>query len=100
MAHCKPEQLGDIDDVLENIRCLNGITEKKKGVFYCKSRPFLHFHTKDGKRWADIRNGKNWIPIKIPFTPKPQEKKYFLRVIQEYCPDHKEVNTGQVVTKF
>ena len=60
MGHCPFEKLADLGDVLEVVRGWPGIKEKTPGVFYFKSIPFLHFHEKDGVRWADARAGENW----------------------------------------
>ena len=55
MAHTKPEDLRDLEQELEALRALQNVREKSKGVFYYKSLPFLHFHDKDGARWADLK---------------------------------------------
>lgn len=85
MGHCKPEELNDIEDILEEIRQFDGLKERKKGVFYYKSKGFLHFHSKDGERWADARCGVNWgDAIDLPFTASPKQKKAFLKTIAYY----------------
>ena len=70
MAHCPKEKLNDLDSLLRKIAKLDGLKEKSKGTFYYKSKGFLHFHEKDGRRWADIRDGKDWgKPVDIDFNP-------------------------------
>lgn len=60
MAHCPYGKLQDIEDVLESVRGWDGIKEKSPGVFYVRSTPFLHFHLKGDRRWADVRDGADW----------------------------------------
>lgn len=83
MAHTTAEKLKDLHAQLESIRKWIGIKEKSHGVFYIKSTPFLHFHDKDGKRWADVRAGKQWgTPLEIPFDATAKEKEQFLQEVR------------------
>jgi hypothetical protein len=80
MAHCPFEQLSDLSKELDALRALPGMREPKSGIFYYKSIPFLHFHTKDDARWADAKVGKDWGPqINIPFKASKTEKSKFLK---------------------
>ena len=82
MGHTKPADLEDLQDLLDQLRAWDGIREKSKNVFYYKSAPFLHFHDKDGKRWADIRSKKNWDKLlKIPFNATARQKAAFLEAV-------------------
>jgi hypothetical protein len=46
---------------------LRSVRERSPGVFYVKGLPFLHFHLKEGRRWADVRAGRTWgPPVEIP----------------------------------
>jgi hypothetical protein len=55
MKHASERALLSIAPLLGRIRALPGITEKKLGVYYCKSRPFLHFHEHGEEIFADVR---------------------------------------------
>ena len=67
MAHCPYEQLADLSAVLAVLRALPGITEKKPGIFYWRSKGFAHFHIKNGQRWADVRDGADGgTPLDLP----------------------------------
>ena len=44
MAHCPPEILDDLGSLFATLRTWPGVVEKKPGVFYVGSQPFLHFH--------------------------------------------------------
>ncbi len=78
MARCPYEKLEDIEDVLEKIRALPLIKESKPGIFYYKSQGFLHFHLKDDRRWADVRDTDRWgSEMDLPFKAKKSEKNSF-----------------------
>lgn len=80
MGHTKPSDLKDLQDLLDQIRKWQGIKEKSPNIFYFKAKPFLHFHDKDGKRWADVRDGASWgKPLDIPFDATEKQKALFLK---------------------
>ena len=55
MKHASPAALDQLDSLLGELRAL-GLTEKSRGVFYRKSRAFLHFHEDPKGLFADIRD--------------------------------------------
>ena len=44
MKHAGPSALAEMDALLGELRKLEGLTERRPGVFYRRSRAFLHFH--------------------------------------------------------
>lgn len=82
MGHTKPEMLKDLKNELESIRKLEGIREKSFGVFYLKSIPFMHFHDKDGERWADVKTPLGYKKIPISFDALASKRKSFLKEIE------------------
>jgi len=54
MRHARDQDLDRIEDLLVQLRALPGLMEKKRGVFYRKSRAFLHFHEDPKGMFADI----------------------------------------------
>jgi hypothetical protein len=83
MGHARYEELNDLDAVLDAIRALPGVDERSPGVFYLRRSPFLHFHTKDGRRWADVRAGTEWgSEIPIPFDCSARVRASFLREVR------------------
>jgi hypothetical protein len=75
MGHTKPSDLADLADVLAELAALPGLVEKKPGIFYRKGASFLHFHDKDGERWADVRAGTGWARVDVPFGAGAAAKK-------------------------
>lgn len=83
MGHTKPELITDLSAELAAIRALPFIKEKKTGVFYFKSTPFLHFHDKDGTRWAHLKElSGDWKKVDVPFDASTSTKSQFLKVVK------------------
>jgi hypothetical protein len=88
MAHCPPELLDDLADVLAEVRTWAGVLEKSAGVFYVKRRPFLHFHLLQGKeRRADVKGRNGWVQLELPRPASTAKQRALLRVLRA-C--HKE----------
>ena len=80
MGHTKPSDLLDLAKELSEIRELAGLKEKSPNVFYFKSVPFLHFHDKDGVRWADVRTTDGgWKKFEIDFKADIASRAKFLK---------------------
>jgi hypothetical protein len=54
VRHARDQDLDRLEDLLAQLRTLPGLVEKKRGVFYRKSRSFLHFHEDPKGLFADI----------------------------------------------
>ena len=63
MRHARDQDLDRLEDLLERLRALPGLTEKKRGVFYRKSRAFLHFHEDPKGLFADISDPDERIDV-------------------------------------
>lgn len=83
MGRCKYELLAPFEPALDEIRKLTGLVEKKPGIFYFKSQGFMHFHEKDGKIWADVRDGDTWgEPVVLPDKVTKVFCKKFFNAVQ------------------
>jgi hypothetical protein len=47
--------LDELEPMLTRLRRLDGLVEKKRGVFYRRSKAFLHFHADPSGLHADVR---------------------------------------------
>lgn len=56
MKHAGPAALDRLEPLLNDLRALGGLKEKARGVFYRRSRAFLHFHEDRSGLYADVRN--------------------------------------------
>jgi hypothetical protein len=68
MRHARDQDLDRIDSLLTQLRALPGLTEKKRGVFYRKSKAFLHFHEDPKGMFADISGGASRMDVRIDVT--------------------------------
>jgi hypothetical protein len=59
MKHAGQIALATIATQLAQIRALN-LKERSPGVFYFKSKPFLHFHEDPSGIYADVRVDVEW----------------------------------------
>ena len=57
MRHARTEDLDQLDALLSRLRQFEPLKERKRGVFYLKSKAFLHFHQDSAALFADARLG-------------------------------------------
>jgi hypothetical protein len=55
VRHVSAAGLDELEDLLLELRRVDGLMEKKRGVFYRGSRAFLHFHEDPTGLYADVR---------------------------------------------
>lgn len=55
MKHAGHQALDQLEPLLVALRALPGLVEKKRGVFYCRSKAFLHFHEDPRGLFGDMR---------------------------------------------
>jgi len=55
MKHATATALDQLERLLERLRKLNGLSERKRGIFYHRSKALLHFHEDPSGLYADIR---------------------------------------------
>jgi hypothetical protein len=68
MKHASDAALDALDSLLAEVRQCQGLIEKKRGIFYRKSKAFLHFHEDPGGLFADLRQSDDWqrFPVNSP----------------------------------
>jgi len=57
VRHITDPRLDELEPLLVRVRKIEGLTERKRGVFYRKSRAFLHFHEDPAGLFVDVRLG-------------------------------------------
>lgn len=73
MRHVNDQDLDALEPLLEEIRTLEGLKEKKRGVFYRKSRAFLHFHDDPAGRYADCRLDQEFERFRVSTKAEQRE---------------------------
>ena len=72
MKHAGAQTLRQLSDLLEQIRQRPGLKEKKLGIFYCRSKSFLHFHEDPAGLFADVGFGNDFE--RLPVNTKKEWK--------------------------
>jgi len=65
MKHASEAALAAIEPLLVEIRKLEGLVEKRPGVFYRRSAAFLHFHEDPAGIFADVRIEGEWQRLPV-----------------------------------
>jgi len=60
MKHAGSDALDRLEPVLGELRKIDGLREKKRGLFYRGSTAFLHFHEDPAGFFADMRVGDDF----------------------------------------
>lgn len=68
MKHAGKEALERLEAFLAELRQRDKLQEKRLGIFYLKSRAFLHFHEDPKGMFADIRLGTEFSRYPINTT--------------------------------
>ncbi|HMF83727.1 MAG TPA: hypothetical protein VKI01_10670 [Acidimicrobiia bacterium] len=79
MKHVTIAGLTELDPLLGELRDVDGLEEKKRGVFYRGSRAFLHFHEDPTGFYADVRlDGTEFERMRV--STKAERKRLLSRV--------------------
>jgi len=83
VAHCPPELLDDVADLVAEVRAWAGVIEKKPGVLYVRGQPFLHFHLLEGgRRCADVKGRAGWARLDLPRPISAARRRAVLRELR------------------
>lgn len=81
MHHPKPGELDRITPLLDDLRALEGLTERNPAVFYHRSKAFLHFHIDVDDVYADVRlTGPGFDRMRV--TTKTEQRRLLTLVKQ------------------
>lgn len=71
MKHAGAEALDRLEPLLVELRALPELRERSRGVFYRRSRAFVHFHEDPSGLFADVRVGDEFERCRVE-TPDEQ----------------------------
>jgi hypothetical protein len=60
VKHAGSGALDALENLLERVRAVQGLQERARGVFYRRSKAFLHFHEDKAGLFADLRVADDW----------------------------------------
>jgi len=68
MKHVGKASLDSITGLLSDVGSRPELTEKKPGIFYRKSKAFLHFHEDPDGLFADVKTARGFerLPVNTP----------------------------------
>lgn len=78
MRHAGPHALARLASLLEALRSREALREKSTGVFYVRSRAFLHFHEDPSGLFADVRLADDFV--RLPVTTERQQAALLRRI--------------------
>ena len=78
MKHAGPGTLARIAPLLAELRARPALREKRPGVFYLKSRAFLHFHDDPSGIFADVRLADTFV--RMPVTSASEQSDLLERI--------------------
>ena len=79
MRHARSAALDELEDLLDDLRSLPGLVERSRGVFYRRSKAFLHFHEDPSGLHADLRLDDEFQRFRVETTT---ERDHFLGVVR------------------
>lgn len=83
MKHATPATLMQIEPLLQRIRGLEGLIERKPGTFYRRSAAFLHFHEDVAGLFADVKlNGLEFERMPVSTL---HQREVFMRAVTTAC---------------
>jgi len=65
VKHAGAEALGVLSELLQKLRNRTELVERRPGIFYVKSKAFLHFHEDRAGLFADLRQGDDWLRLAV-----------------------------------
>jgi hypothetical protein len=71
VKHAGPAALERLAGLLMQLRDRPALAEPRPGVFYRRSRAFLHFHEDPAGLFADFRPGDDWL--RLPVTSQAEQ---------------------------
>lgn len=74
MKHACALTLKTLEPLISAIRGLPGLRERKPGIFYVKSKAYLHFHEDPAGVFADIKLRDDQFSRYPVNTPREQEQ--------------------------
>lgn len=78
MKHAGKEALCQLEPFLARLRDLASLTEKRPGIFYLRSRAFVHFHEDPKGLFADVKLNDDFA--RFPVNTLTQQERLLTRI--------------------
>jgi hypothetical protein len=83
VKHAGTCALDGLEPMLRELRCISTLRENSRGVFYRRSKAFLHFHEDPSGLYADVRVGNEFD--RYPVNSRAQQE-FVLNLVKKNCP--------------
>jgi len=85
MKHAGEAALDAIEPILKELRQLEGVQERKRGIFYRKFSAFIHFHEDPAGMFADVRGDEDWVRLPVNTA---SERRQLVRLARKILRGH------------
>ena len=82
VRHARSEALDEVEPLLTQLRQVPGLVERTRGVFYRRSKAFLHFHEDPSGLHADVRLGDEFERLRVQTA---DERARLLALVRAAC---------------
>jgi hypothetical protein len=82
MKHAGAEALDALEPLLSEVRRAASLIERKRGIFYRKSKAFLHFHEDPAGMFADVKLSDDGDYTRLRVSTAA-ERKAFLAAVKK-----------------
>jgi hypothetical protein len=79
MRHARSDALDRLEPVLAALRAMPELTERSRGIFYRRSKAFVHFHEDDAGLFADLKTSAKFERFRVS---APKERRLFLQTVR------------------
>ncbi len=80
MKHATHATLEQLASLLERLSAVVGLVQRSRGVYYFKSKAFLHFHEDPAGIFADVNVAGEWKRVRVG---SPQDESELLQLVSE-----------------
>ena len=87
VKHASESTLEGLSALLDRLRSIDGLVEKRPGVFYRRSKAFLHFHEDPSGIFVDIRVNVEDPFIRLPVTTRGQQSALVTTITRALHPE-------------
>ena len=82
MKHAGPDALAELAGLLDQLRTVDGLVEKRPGVFSRRSRAALHFHEDPSRLYADVRLDPSAADFERVLVTTPAQQARLVREVR------------------
>jgi hypothetical protein len=90
MLHATENTLTKYPELLASVRNIEGLNETRPGVFYRKSKAFLHFHEDPSGLYADLRVNVNEEFVRTRVETRVEQSAFIATITSALTPPERK----------